>query len=130
MAGGPPPRGNPRRTPLQRDLIELGDSVAVALLERAERCFLAWEMNKGERFLEQALIRVQESLERPTPRPATGVARYFAPALPRGRMIGREAGWFKRRAGVTSLENTTRRTEGGTDGKRNKLRGFDCPRVA
>jgi hypothetical protein len=35
---------------LQRDLVELGDAVAVALLERAERCFLAWEMDKGERF--------------------------------------------------------------------------------
>ena len=60
---------------LQRDLTELGDTVAVALLERAERCFLAWEMDKGERFLEQALGRVQESLEPPAP--PSGVARYF-----------------------------------------------------
>jgi hypothetical protein len=50
--------------------------VAVALLERAERCFLAWEMDKGERFLEQALSRVQESLERPAA-PLTGIAHYF-----------------------------------------------------
>jgi len=61
---------------LQRDLDELGDAVAVALLERAERSFLAWEMEKGERFLEQALSRVQESLERPAA-PLSGVARYF-----------------------------------------------------
>ena len=52
---------------LQRDLTELGDAVAVALLERAERCFLAWEMDKGTGFLEQALSRVQESLEQPEP---------------------------------------------------------------
>jgi hypothetical protein len=52
---------------LQRDLSELGDAVAVALLERAERCFLACEMGKGERFLEQALNRVQESLEQRDP---------------------------------------------------------------
>lgn len=32
---------------LQRDLTDLGDAVAVALLERAERCFLAWDMDKG-----------------------------------------------------------------------------------
>jgi hypothetical protein len=50
-----------------RDLDELGDAVAVALLERAERCFLAWEMDKGERFLEQALSRVQKSLNGPRP---------------------------------------------------------------
>jgi hypothetical protein len=61
---------------LQRDLAELGDAVAVALLERAERCFLAWEMDKGTGFLEQALNRVQESLERPAV-PLTGIARYF-----------------------------------------------------
>ena len=35
---------------LERDLTELGDAVAVALLERAEHCFLALEMDKGERF--------------------------------------------------------------------------------
>jgi hypothetical protein len=52
---------------LQRDLTDLSDAVAVSLLERAERCFLAWEMDKGERFLEQALSRVQESLEQPEP---------------------------------------------------------------
>ena len=50
--------------------------MAVALLERAERCFLAWEMDKGERFLEEALGRVQESLERPAV-PLTSIARYF-----------------------------------------------------
>ena len=60
---------------LQRDLAELGDGLAVALLERAERCFLAWDMDKGERYLEQALSRVQESLER---QPEThGAARWF-----------------------------------------------------
>ena len=52
---------------LQRDLNELGDAATVALLEHAERCFLAWEMDKGERFLEQALSHVQESLEQPEP---------------------------------------------------------------
>jgi len=61
---------------LKRDLDELGDSVAAALLERAERCFLAWEMDKGARFLEEALSRVQESLGRPTV-PLIGIARYF-----------------------------------------------------
>jgi hypothetical protein len=49
---------------LQRDLTDLGDAVAVALLERAERSFLAWEMDRSERYLQQALTRVQESLER------------------------------------------------------------------
>jgi len=58
---------------LQRDLTDLGDAVAVTLLERAERCFLAWEMEKGERFLEQALSRVQESIREP---PVSGVARH------------------------------------------------------
>jgi len=62
---------------LQRDLADLGDAVAVALLQRAEHCFLAWEMDKGERYLEQALSRVQESLEQPES--AISVARYFAP---------------------------------------------------
>jgi hypothetical protein len=61
---------------IQRGLAELGDAVAVSLLERAERCFLAWEMDKGELFLEQALNRIQESPERPTV-PLRGVARYF-----------------------------------------------------
>jgi len=63
---------------LERDVTDLGDAVAVALLERAERCFLAWEMDKGERYLEQALSRVQKTLERPTPAPDSGAARYFA----------------------------------------------------
>jgi len=49
---------------LQRDLDELGDSVASVLLQRAEKCFLAWRIDDGERYLEQALSRVQESLER------------------------------------------------------------------
>jgi hypothetical protein len=62
---------------LQRDLAELGDAVAVALLERAERCFLAWEMDKGERLLEQALNRVQKTLQQPEPALGGGVARYF-----------------------------------------------------
>jgi hypothetical protein len=60
---------------LQRDLTDLGDAVAVALLERAERSFLAWEMDKGERYLEQVLRRVQEHYRRPAP--STGVTRYF-----------------------------------------------------
>jgi hypothetical protein len=60
---------------LQRDLTDLGDAVAVALLDRAERCFVAWEMATGEHFLEQALSRVQESLHEP---PVSGVGRYFA----------------------------------------------------
>ena len=49
---------------LQCDLDELGDSVASVLLERAERCFLRWQVDPGERYTEQALTRVQESLER------------------------------------------------------------------
>jgi len=52
---------------LQRDLTNLGDAVAVALLERDERCFLSWEMDEGTGFLEQALSRVQESIEQPEP---------------------------------------------------------------
>jgi len=60
---------------LRRDPDDLGDSVSSALLERAERCFFAWDMDKGERFLEQALSRVQGSLLKP---PVSGVARFFA----------------------------------------------------
>ena len=62
---------------LQRDLTELGDSVAVALLERAERCFLGWRFEDGERLMEQALHRVQKSLERPDVAPMSGASRYF-----------------------------------------------------
>jgi hypothetical protein len=61
---------------LQRDLTDLGDAAATALLERAERRFLSWQFEVGERYMEQALSRVQESLERPTI-PLTGIARYF-----------------------------------------------------
>ena len=32
---------------LRRDPDDLGDSVSSALLERAERCFFAWDMDKG-----------------------------------------------------------------------------------
>jgi len=60
---------------LQRDLDELGDSVASVLLQRAEKCFLAWRIDDGERYLEQALSRVQGSLLKP---PVSGVARFFA----------------------------------------------------
>jgi hypothetical protein len=35
---------------LQRDLDELGDSVAVALLERAERCFLFVRWTRASAF--------------------------------------------------------------------------------
>jgi hypothetical protein len=60
---------------LQRDLDELGDSVASTLLERAERCFLAWRFEDGEHYMEQALSRVQKSLDH---QPETqGVARWF-----------------------------------------------------
>jgi hypothetical protein len=41
--------------------------VAVALLERAEKAFLSWQFDAGERYMEQALSRVQESLEQPEP---------------------------------------------------------------
>lgn len=118
-----------KRRALQRDLADLGDSVAVVLLERAERCFLAWEMDRGERLLEEALSRVHEALERPTPPPASGRSRLLRRLGYRGRLIGRAADWFNSLAGVT-LEDTKGRTEGGTHGKRDKLRGFDCPRVA
>jgi hypothetical protein len=60
---------------LQRDLDQLGDSVASVLLQRAEKCFLAWRIDDGERYLEQALSRVQESLERQPQ--AQGAARWF-----------------------------------------------------
>ena len=56
------------------DLDELGDSVASVLLERAERCFLARRMDDGERYLEQALNRVRETLEQPETR---GGDHYF-----------------------------------------------------
>ena len=62
---------------IRRDVNDLGDSVAVALLGRAERCFLACEMDEGERYLEQALSRVLESLEQPEPAATSGVSRYF-----------------------------------------------------
>jgi hypothetical protein len=55
---------------LQRDLTDLGDTVAVALVERAERAFLSWQCDAGERrerYMEEALSRVQESLEQPEP---------------------------------------------------------------
>ena len=61
---------------LQRDLIKLGDSVAVALLERAERCFLEWRFEDGERLREQALNHVQEGLRRPLPA-LSGASRHF-----------------------------------------------------
>jgi hypothetical protein len=59
---------------LQRDLNDLGDAVTVAILERAERSFLSWRFDDGERYLEQALSRVQESLSQPAP---PRVSRYF-----------------------------------------------------
>jgi hypothetical protein len=62
---------------LRRDLDELGDSVASVLLKRAERCFLRWQFDAGERYIEQALSRVEESLERPAATPLRGVASYF-----------------------------------------------------
>jgi hypothetical protein len=64
---------------LQRDLTDLGDAAAAALLARAEKCFLAWRFDDGERFMEEALIRVQESLDQPPSVPTSGVARYFDP---------------------------------------------------
>lgn len=39
----------------RRDLYELGDSVAAALLEHAERCFLSWQFDAAERYMERAL---------------------------------------------------------------------------
>ena len=60
---------------LRRDLNELGDSVAAVLLERAERCFLAWRMDEGEQLLERALRHFEETQRR---KPETdGPARYF-----------------------------------------------------
>jgi hypothetical protein len=50
-----------------RPIRELGDAVALALLERAENAFLGWQLDAGERYMEQALSRVQESLEQPEP---------------------------------------------------------------
>ena len=60
---------------VRRDLHELSDSVAVVLLERAERCFLSWQFEAGERLMEQALSRVQESLGRQPE--SEGAARWF-----------------------------------------------------
>ena len=60
---------------IRRDLDELGDAVAAALLERAERCFLAWKMEEGERYVERALSHFEETQRR---KPETsGPARYF-----------------------------------------------------
>ena len=58
---------------LKRDLDELGDSVAAVLLERAERCFLAWRFDEGERLMERALTHFEETQRRKP----QGVARYF-----------------------------------------------------
>jgi hypothetical protein len=58
---------------LQRDLAELGDAVAVALLERAENAFMGRQFDAGQRYIEQALGRVQETLQQPL----TGIARYL-----------------------------------------------------
>jgi len=63
---------------LQRDLTDLGDAVAVALLERerAERCFLSRQFDAGKRYLEQALNHFEETQRR---KPETqGIARHFA----------------------------------------------------
>jgi len=59
---------------LRRDLDELGDSVAAVLLERAERCFLSWQFEVGERHMEQALNHFEERQRR---QPETEPARYF-----------------------------------------------------
>ena len=60
---------------IRRDLDELGDSVAAVLLERAERCFLAWRFGEGERLMERALSHFEEmQLRQPETR---GPARYF-----------------------------------------------------
>jgi hypothetical protein len=64
---------------LQRDLDELGDSAASVLLVRAERCARSLQFDAGERYMEQALSRVQESLERPPVAPLRGGASYFDP---------------------------------------------------
>jgi hypothetical protein len=63
---------------LQRDLDELGDSVAAVLLEQAERCFLAWKMDEGERYLEWALSRVRKNLGEPAPVVGTAIGQHFA----------------------------------------------------
>ena len=60
---------------VERDLDELGDSVASVLLERAERCFLAWRFEEAERHMERALNHFEE-MQRRKPEPQ-GVARYF-----------------------------------------------------
>lgn len=62
---------------LQRDLDELGDSVAAVLLEQAERCFLSWQFDAGERYMEQALNRVQATLEKPPEPERRDAASYF-----------------------------------------------------
>jgi hypothetical protein len=59
---------------LQRDLSELGDSVASVLLERAERCFLAWRFAEAERLMARALNHFEEAQRR---QPEAGPARYF-----------------------------------------------------
>ena len=58
---------------LQRDLAELGDSVAAALLERVERCFLSWQFEEAERLMERALSHFEETQRR---KPETGPTRY------------------------------------------------------
>jgi hypothetical protein len=60
---------------LQRDLNELGDSVASVLLERAERCFLAWRFEEAQRLMERALNHFEVS-RRPKPE-KSGPARWF-----------------------------------------------------
>ena len=43
----------------------------------AEGCFLSWHMEEGERYLEEALSQVQDTLQQP-PEPARdSAARYF-----------------------------------------------------
>ncbi len=44
---------------LRRDIADLGDAVAASLLDQAERCFLGWKFEAGERYMEQALAHFQ-----------------------------------------------------------------------
>jgi hypothetical protein len=60
------------------DLTELGDTATAALVCKALGRFSRWEFDAGERYMEQALHRVQGSLQQPEPAPDTGATRYFA----------------------------------------------------
>ena len=60
---------------LRDDLNALGDYATCKLLEKAERCFSAWEFDKGYIYLERALEERRRFEARQ--QPVDDVARYF-----------------------------------------------------